>query len=585
MSDLSFGHAWILPAVVLPLLACAVWALMQRRAVRRASAVSRVPAAAPRYLAAVFFALAACAAVVAAAQPRWGTQPSEISRTGAELMIVLDVSHSMDARDVAPSRLEAAKAAINATLDRLGGDSAALVVFAGSGRLRFPFTSDFTAARQVVSSLETGSVIVKGGTSASLGLDVALSAFDNQPGAGRVILLITDGDDLGADPAEVATRISAAGVNLMVAGVGTATGATVPVYDNRTRSFVDKKAADGTPIVSKLNEPFLRTLAAASGGRYLGSNLSSLPGAVSGRLAAIQHTRFEERPTPIPVERFQWFAGLALGALVIGSVAERLPRPRRRRALLAGLAVGALLLGGCASRAYEVNEDALDAFHRGDTDRAINLFIEAQALRPNDARITLNLAAAYHQGGRYDEAVIAVRRVLASPDPADRNRGYASIGHHEYAAGRLANALDAFKRALIEDPADDVSRRDYELVLREIAPPPPENPAAGPSPTPQAGDGTPTPAPSQQPGQSGTPDPNGTPGAPGTPTAGARPSDAQSLERQIGQIDAQVAALLDEAGENPTAAEALKILQLLAERNRLAAQRDALSGNADPKDY
>jgi len=116
------------------------------------------------------------------------------------------------------------------------------------------------------------------------------------------------------------------------------------------------------------------------------------------------------------------------------------------------------------------------------------------------------------------------------------------------------------------------------------APPPPENPAPGPSPTPHPGDATPTPSPSQQPGQDGTPDPNGTPGAQASPAAGA-PSDAQSLERQIAQIDSQVAALLDESGENPTAAEALKILQLLAERNRLAAQRDSLSGNADPKDY
>jgi tetratricopeptide (TPR) repeat protein len=232
-----------------------------------------------------------------------------------------------------------------------------------------------------------------------------------------------------------------------------------------------------------------------------------------------------------------------------------------------------------------VNEDALDAFHRGDTDQAINLFIEAQTLRPNDARVTLNLAAAYHQGGRYDEAVIAVRRVLASPDPADRNRAYASIGHHEYAAGRLANALDGFKRALIEDPADDVSRRDYELVLRQIAPPPPENPAPGPSPTPQPGEEPPTPSPSQQPGPNGTPDPNGTTGGQGTPTPGARSDDPQSLERQIAQIDARVAVLLDEAGENPTAAEALRILQLLAERNRLAAQRDALTGNSDPRDY
>jgi Ca-activated chloride channel family protein len=442
--------------------------------------------------------------------------------------------------------------------------------------VRFPLTGDFSAARQVVDSLETGSVIVEGGTSASLGLDVALSAFDGETGAGRVILLITDGDDLGADPASVATRIRESGADLLVAGVGTPAGAPVPVFDARSRTTVDKRNVDGTAIVSKLNEPFLRALAAASGGRYLGSDLSVVPGAVAGRLAALQHTRFEERPSPIPIERFQWFAALALGALVLGSVAERLPRPRRHAMALAGVLAVTLLGPACASRAFEVNQDGVAAFHRGDTEKAIGLFLEAQALQPADPHIALNLAAAYHQGGRYDEAIIAARRLLSSTDPADRNLAYASIGHHEYAAGRLENALDAFKHALLEDPADDVSRRDYEIVLRKLAPPP-DDAQASPTPSPTEPDSTPGPSP--QPGG------NTAPGTPASPTPGASPSNPESLDRQVNQIDSQITQLINAAGENPTAAEALQILQLIAERNRLAAQRDSLAPNSDPTDY
>lgn len=614
MNGLTFAHPWVLTALPLVPVALAAWLWGVRRGYRRAARVSRVRAAAPPYLAAALFSLAVLAALGAAAQPRWGTKDSRIPRTGADLVVVIDVSRSMDARDIAPSRLQAAKDTVKATLTRLGGDRVGLVVFAGSARTRFPLTTDFAAASSVIDSLATGVVFVEGGTAAGLGLQEAVSLLSDQGASGRIILLLTDGDDLGGDPAAAALAVKQSGAELLIAGVGTPEGTTVPVLDFRTRTEQPLRDATGQPIVTRLNEPFLRALAVAAGGRYLGSDLSVIPGIVDGRLQAAERAQIDARPTTIPIERYQYFAGAALVLVLLGALAERIGRGGWRKA--GALAVAALLLSGCATSAYEANEAGRDALARGEAGLAIEKFLEAQVNRPDDPRVAINLAAAYHAAGRYDEAIFAARRALQSNNPGIRARAYASIGHHQFSAGRLPEALEAFRRSLLELPSDD-SRHDYEVVLRLLFPPTPTpTPAAG-SPTPGPGDATPQPGeqPTGEPGASpsapaaqGTPTPGqgarpgqgsptagaGTPGGgspspgPGTPAPGGddnQPLTLDQVERQIRDIDRQVKRLIEEAGETPTPAQALQILDLLAARARIAALRDALGGAVSPNDY
>ncbi|MBI2766474.1 MAG: VWA domain-containing protein [Chloroflexi bacterium] len=610
MNDLSFARPWFLLALAVVPIVYGAWAWGMARGTRRVRSISRAGAGGPRYAAVALLALAAASAIVALAQPRWGTRTSVIPREGAQLVVVLDVSRSMGSKDVPPTRLDAAKAAINATLNRMGGDRVGLVIFAGDARLRFPLTTDFTAASQVISQLETGSLIVDAGTSASAGLDVAISAFDPGSEAGKLILLITDGDDLGDDPVAVAQRVNASGIELLVAGAGTANGGTVPIYDAATRQLIDKKDAAGNVLVSKLNEPFLRSLAIAAGGRYIGSDLRSVPGAVEGRLATLKRARIERQSASLPVERYQWFAGAALALLVLGWLAERLPRRAARQAFgMTGALLVMLLLAACSARAYDLNEDGLKAYRSGDFERAVELFLEARAERPDNSQVTLNLAAALHSAGRYEEATTTARRLLQSPDAVTRGRAEASIGHHRFALQDLPGALEAFRQALIENPNDGASRHDYEVVLRLLNPQPPgDSQVQQPPESPQPNDAGATPPPGQptpdtQPG--GSPDPNATtttapgaegaqpqPGQPGSQPGNGqnapdnnRPASPAEVDRQLRDLDTQIARLVQEAGDNPTASQALAILQMLAERSRLAAIRDALTGGGDPRDY
>ncbi len=583
---------------VIPI-AIAVWWLGMRHGARRLVALSRMPVAGPPVFAALLFGLSAAAAVVSAAGPRWGERDAFVPRRGADLFVVLDVSRSMAATDIEPSRLVAARSGIEAMLKRLGGDRAGLVVFAGDARVRFPLTADLDAAARIVQGLEPAPVLVGAGTSARSGVDVALEAFDPESESGRLLLLITDGDDLGPDPVGTAGRIATSGVDFLVLGVGTTEGSAVPVVDPVTGATTTLTRADGSPVITRLNADFLRALAAAAGGSYLGSDPSLLASIVPGRLASLNRATFDERERTVPIERSQWFAGAAVIFAVLGTAAERF-RPRRRHVAPAIAVAAAALLTGCATAAHGYNEQALEAYRSGHFARAAELFIEAQTERPGDPALTLNLASALNADGRFEEAAAAARRALSSPSPRWRNRAHASIGHQRFALGDLPGALDSFKQALVEDPTDEVSRRDYEVVLRLLTPASQPPPGSNPS---NSGDQPATPEPGQggEPGTPGDPgadpadnpgsQPGGEPGQGGSPPQGADGGDAaeprteDEAKERLDAIDAEVGRLIEEAGDTPTASQALEILRLLAERTRIAGLRDSRGGDVDPSDY
>src|SRR5690606_38776024 len=132
--------------------------------------------------------LAMLAAIVAAAQPRWGSEPMELDRTGADILFVLDVSRGMAARDLEPSRLEAARSGIETTLDGLQGDRAGLIIFGGTASLRFPLTIGFAASRNVLQATEAGSIFVDPGTDIAAGLALATEVL--RPGGSRAQLIV-----------------------------------------------------------------------------------------------------------------------------------------------------------------------------------------------------------------------------------------------------------------------------------------------------------------------------------------------------------------------------------------------------------
>lgn len=593
MSDFGFGRPELLALAVLAAGGGWAWwrgAGLARRLGRR---IFRTPLPGPGRFGGVALAAAVALLAVAAAQPHWGTREAQVRRSGADVMVVFDVSRSMAAGDVAPSRMEAARAAVADAVWRLTGDRVGLVVFAGDARLRFPLTSDLAAASQVIASLEPGSIFVAGGTRAAAGLDLALNELQRAESASSLVVLVTDGDDLGPDPAATVAALRESGARLVVVGVGTEAGSTVPVLDRDAQSYVELTDGSGQPVITRLNAPFLQALSEEAGGRYLTFDRRTLPGTVRAEVEALKEREFARATTRFPVDRFDWFVWPALALVVVASLAQWRPRRWRPVAAAGGLAVVTLLLAACATRAYELNEAALNAYGEGRRDEAIELFFEARAERPDDPALSLNLARALHEAGRYDEAIQAARRAATSPLVPVRTAALSSLGHHWFALGELDESLAAFKQALLLSPADNVIRRDYEVVYALLHPPEPDPADPGESPA-DPGNGDDSQGdPGSNGGEPGPADPSGDgndgsqpgPGEDQVPGTSPRPTSVDELDRILADIDAEIARLRREAGEELTAEEALRILDLIAERSRLAGLRGILDRRSDPADY
>jgi tetratricopeptide (TPR) repeat protein len=475
---------------------------------------------------------------------------------------------------------------MQATLERTAGARVGLVVFGGSAHLRFPLSTDPDAAAAVIGSIESGFAAVEGGSSLADAIELARLSFDDESEAGRLVVLISDGENRGADPVLSAERLARSGASLLVVGVGTAGGATIPLPATDEGPGVLED--DAGPIVTRLDEALLRDIARAGQGRYLGAQLAALPGAVVSRLAALDAAQIARLPADVPLQRFGIFAAMALGAAGLAAFADLLAmafaRRAARRTMVALATVLVLTLGAaCAERSYELNEEGLEAFGAGDLDAAIAAFGEASSENPADMEIVLNLALSLHEDGRYRDAALAAERATRSTDRGIRLRALVALGHHWYADGQAERALDAYRRALLLDPQHRVARHDYEVILRTTQdstgdsnspgglPPDPNTTPTAPAPSATPGAGATEPVPT---------DPNATP-SPGATQGPGRGTGEDQLESQIAAIDAAIQSILEEDGEL-SFEETQELLDLVAERNRLADLLESAPGARDP---
>jgi Ca-activated chloride channel family protein len=269
--------------------------------------------------------LAATVAVLGLMRPQAGFRLVTTTSQGVDAVVALDLSRSMDARDVRPDRLTAAKREALALLGALEGSQIGLVEFAGSARIVSPLSTD---REGLVSIIETATTrdLDRPGTDLGQALQRAAQLLNRPGDHPRVIVLLSDGEDLTADPRRALEVVRRAGVKLYTIGLGTAEGATIPVVDTTGGVREVKRDADGHVVITRMNERTLRDLAEGGGGRYERGDGTGRAG-----LRLVDPIRsggaYEAKGRSIRAydERFPWFAALA-GILLI---AERLI-PRRR---------------------------------------------------------------------------------------------------------------------------------------------------------------------------------------------------------------------------------------------------------------
>lgn len=237
----------------------------------------------------------------------------QIRRNGVDVMLVLDVSKSMLARDVQPSRLDRARQFLNKLIDNLDGNRVGLVVFAGRAYLQMPLTTDHATAKSYVSIASPASVPTQG-TAISEALYVGLNAFGEKDKKYKSIVLVTDGEDHEDDAEKLAGMLAENGVPLHVIGLGSEAG--VPIIDPETG--IQKLDEQGNIVISRLKGDMLMGLAKAGRGTY--RHFDNTESAVDGIIKELDG--MEKRgfiaPTSVNYRSFfQWFIGAALCLLVI----------------------------------------------------------------------------------------------------------------------------------------------------------------------------------------------------------------------------------------------------------------------------
>ena len=271
------------------------------------------------------FLTAVAVVIIAAARPQFGSKLKEQKSQGIEMMLVVDISNSMLAEDFAPNRLDRTRYAIDKLFSTLEQDRVGLVVFAGEAKVQLPITTDYRMARSFVKRISPSLVSVQG-TEIGQALDLASLSFSQNCDAGRVMILITDGETHDSSALDAAKRAAEQGIKIFAIGIGTPEGAPVKVDGE----FI--KDEDDQMVVSRLNEELLQQITAATDGGYIRATnaafgleeiVAEIEKLEKGELTTL---RFEEYN-----EQFQWILAIAAVLLLLESLllARRNPRLKR----------------------------------------------------------------------------------------------------------------------------------------------------------------------------------------------------------------------------------------------------------------
>ena len=265
-------------------------------------------------------------AIIALARPQWGESVQIVEREGVQIIIALDISRSMLAGDIKPSRLVRAKLEIADLLQQLQGDEVGLVLFSGTAFLQFPLTFDYVSARNFIENANT-EMISRQGTNIARAIEIASDGFNEELISQKVILIITDGENQDGDAIGAARDAADDGILIYTIGIGTTDGEPIPLHTSRGRLTGYVQDKQGNMVFSRLDEDTLTSIAEVGGGNFI--RLSGSTNAAShftAELAALEKASVGSEVETTKIERFQIFAFASVLLLIAG---ELIPDRRR----------------------------------------------------------------------------------------------------------------------------------------------------------------------------------------------------------------------------------------------------------------
>ena len=407
--------------------------------------------------------------IVMLARPQFGTKINNEQRVGIETIIAMDISNSMMAEDITPSRLDRSKMMVENLVDHFTNDKIGLIVFAGDAFVQLPITSDYVSAKMFLSSIDP-SMMATQGTDIARAIDMATHSFTQEEGIGKAIIVITDGEDHEGGALEAAKAAKDAGMRVYVLGVGSTKGSPIPIPGSN--DFM--KDNTGNTVMSALNEDMCRQVAQAGGGAYIHvENNSAAQDQLDKELDKLAKKETTSTVYSEFDEQFQAVAILALLLLILEICIFDRRNPLLKRLSLFGskkkaaatmllLMVAATASAQTADRQYirEGNKQ----FRLGQYDKAEVSYRKAVEKNPKNPQAAYNLGNALMAQKKDSAAVQQFEQsTRIETNPLRKAAAYHNMGVICQTHKMYGEAIEAYKNALRNTPNDDETR--YNLVL------------------------------------------------------------------------------------------------------------------------
>lgn len=409
--------------------------------------------------------------IVMMARPQMGTRISHEKRTGIESIIAMDISNSMLAEDVTPSRLDRTKMMVENLVDNFTDDKIGLIVFAGDAFVQLPITSDYVSAKMFLSEIEP-SLIATQGTDIATAINMAANSFTQQQGVGKAIIVITDGEDHEGGALEAAKAAKKKGMRVYVLGVGSDKGAPIPLGNGDYM-----KDRTGNTVMTKLNEEMCRQIAEAGGGAYIHvDNNTNAQRQLDSELAKLSKKEMQSTIYSDYDEQFQAFGIIAIILLILeicileskNPIARRLNifgRKQRTTTLIVALVVASASFAQ-NDRRYITQGNKL--FRSGQFDKAEVAYRKAIEKNPRNPQAHYNLGNSLMAQKKDSAAVQSFQKSTELETSKIRkamafhNMGVVCQQHKMY-----GEAIEAYKNSLRLNPKDDATRYNLELCKRQ----------------------------------------------------------------------------------------------------------------------
>ena len=404
--------------------------------------------------------------IVMLARPQMGTKINHEKRVGIETIIAMDISNSMRAEDIVPSRLDRSKMMVENLVDHFTNDKIGLIVFAGDAFVQLPITSDYVSAKMFLSSIDP-SMMASQGTDIARAIEMASHSFTQEEGIGKAIVVITDGEDHEGGAVEAAEAAKKNGMRVYVLGVGSTQGAPIPVPG--TGNYMQDNT--GNTVMSALNEDMCKQVAQAGGGAYIHvENNSAAQEQLDNELDKLAKKETSTAVYSEFDEQFQAFGVLALLLLILEICIFDRRNPLLKHVSLFGKRKVAVMLlfltvlSVTAQTDRQYIRQGNKQFRMGDYPNAEVSYRKAIEQNPKNPQASFNLGNALMAQKKDSAAVTQFENASRlETNPLRKAQSFHNIGVICQTHKMYGEAIEAYKSALRLNPNDNETR--YNLVL------------------------------------------------------------------------------------------------------------------------